>query len=130
MDEARIVKVLSITHPELIESIIKDITPVMTDLGMIKQVYDKFCVTYKPNDDYSHKLLFIASVLRLFNPDALIIEYKLRSGIRASLADCLNHTGQLTSYYISQARAYMKIKSFKNDVTLITESYLRNTSVS
>lgn len=129
MDEARIVKVLSLTHPDLIESIIKDITPVMTDLIMIKEVYDVFCVTYNPHDDYNHKLLFIATVLRLFNPDALIIECKLKSGVRASIAKCLDQTGHLTSYYIGQARAYNKIKSFKNSVKLITESYIDNISI-
>jgi len=124
MDEGRILKVLSVTHPEIIDSIRKDITPVMTDLIMIRDVYEQFCSSHKPHEDYIHKLLFIAAILRLFNPDALIIEYKLRSGLRSSIADCLGLSGQNTSYYISQARAYMKIKSFKASVETTIHSYL------
>ena len=122
--DARLLKVIAVTYPHLIQEAQQNITPVMTDLIMIREIYDFVCLSYRPHEDYQHKLLFIATILRLFNPDALIIDCKLRNGLRSSLAKCLGDSGTNAHYYIGQARAYMKIKSFKASVTAITEQYL------
>ncbi|MBB5621598.1 hypothetical protein HDE69_002659 [Pedobacter cryoconitis] len=122
--DARVLKVLAVSHPDLILEAQNSITPLMNNLNMIGEIYAYVCLTYKPAEDYIHKLLFIASILRLFNPDALLIECKLRNGIRSSLASCFDDSGTNTSHYIGQARAYMKIKTFKSSVDSITEQYL------
>ena len=122
--DSKVLKVLSATHPEIVEEAQRAIVPAMNDLIMIKEIYDFTCLSYSPQTDYQHKLLFIASILRLFNPDALIAECKLRHGLRASLAKCLGYSGQSTTYYINQARAYMKIRTFKASVAAMTEQYL------
>ena len=127
--DSKILRVLAAAYPELIERAQQDVTPLMNDLKLIREIYDYVCLSYKPEADYTHKLYFIASVLRLFNPDALIVDCSLRQGLRGSIAGCLNQSGPLTGYYIDQARAYMKIKAFKATVTSITEQYLNQMSV-
>jgi hypothetical protein len=122
--DSKVLKVLAATHPEIVEEAQRSVVPLMNDMIMIKEIYDFTCMSYQPKTDYQHKLLFIASILRLFNPDALIAECKLRHGLRASLAKCIGHSGQSTTYYINQARAYMKIRAFKTSVAEITETYL------
>jgi hypothetical protein len=128
--DAKLLKIIAASHPELIVEAQKNITPVMNDLVLIAKIYDDVCLSYNPKTDFQHKLLFIASILRLFNPDALVIDCKIRHGLRGAIAKCLSHSGQSTTYYINQARAYMKIKSFKASVSLITETYLNQNLVS
>lgn len=127
--DTRILRILEISYPDLIAKAQNDVTPLMNNLVMITEVYDYVCLNYQPQSDYTHKLLFIASILRLFNPDALIIDCKLRNGLRKSLADCLGDSGSNSSFYVSQARHYMKIKSFKDSVSSITEQYLNQMPV-
>jgi hypothetical protein len=124
MIDARVLKVLAVTHPELIQEVQTGITPVMHDLIMIRDIYSFVSLSRKPQSHYLDKLLFIAVILRLFNPDALIIDCKLKNGLRRSLAECLGDSGQNASYYIGQARAYMSIKSFKASVATIVDQYL------
>jgi hypothetical protein len=121
--DAKLLKIIAASHPELIKEAQKNITPVMNDLALIAKVYDEVCLSYNPKTDFQHKLLFIASILRLFNPEALVIDCKLRHGLRVAIAKCLDHSGPSTTYYINQARAYMKIRSFKAAVGQITENY-------
>lgn len=127
--DSKVLRVLAASYPDLILEAQNNVTPLMNDLIMIKDIYDYVCLSYRPSSDYQHKLYFIASVLRLFNPDALIIDCKLRNGLRNSLAKCLGESGPNSSYYIGQARAYMKIKSFKASVNSITEQYLNQIPV-
>ncbi|QNK61717.1 hypothetical protein H7F33_14290 [Pedobacter sp. PAMC26386] len=122
--DARVLKVLAVSHPDLIQEAQESITPLMNNLDLIGEIYAYVCLTYQPAVDYKHKLLFIASILRLFNPDTLIIDCKLRNGVRRSLANCFGESGTNISHYIGQARAYMKIKTFKASVNSITEQYL------
>lgn len=127
--DGRVLKIIAAQHPELIAEAQKNVTPLINDFMLIKEVYEYVCSSYQPNSNYTHKLYFIASILRLFNPDALIIDCKLRNGLRSSLANCLGDSGPNSSYYIDQARAYMKIKAFKATVASITEQYLNQMSV-
>lgn len=127
--DGRVLKIIAAQHPDLIAEAQNNITPLINDLILIKEIYEYVCLSYHPKTDYTHKLYFIASILRLFNPDALIIDCKLRNGLRSSLANCLGDSGPNSSYYIDQARAYMKIKAFKATVTNITEQYLNQMSV-
>ena len=122
--DSTILKLIAASYPEIVEQATINATPLMNDLIMIKDVYDYASLNYQIKTDYQHKLLFIASILRLFNPDALIIDCKIRAGLRASLANCLGHSGPLTTYYMNQARAYMKIRAFRTSVNEITEQYL------
>jgi hypothetical protein len=128
--DSKILKVIAASYPHLIEEAKVNITPVMTDLVLIQDIYQFVCLTYNPQTDFQHKLLFIASILRMYNPDALIVDCKLHHGLRGAIAKCLSHSGQSTTYYINQTRAYMKIKSFKASVGTITESYLNQNLVS
>ena len=127
--DSKVLRVLAASYPELIQEAQNNITPVMNDLIMISEIHEYVCLYYNPSTHYTDKLLFIASILRLFNPDALIIDCKLRNGLRSSLAKCLGDSGPNASYYIGQARAYMKIKAFKANVASITEQYLNQMSV-
>jgi len=124
MIDVRVLKVLAVTHPKLIQEVQNQITPVLSNMIMIRDIYDHVSLSYKPSGNYLDKLLFIAIILRLFNPDALIIDCKLKNGLRSSIAECLGDLGPNTSYYISQARAYMKIKSFSENVAVIIDQYL------
>ena len=124
MMDAKVLKVLAVSHPQLIEEATSNVIPMMEDLIMIRDVHDYVLRSHKPSNSYQDKLVFIAVILRLFNPDALIIDCKLRNGLRRELAICLNDSGQNASYYIGQARAYMSIKPFKATVTGIVEGYL------
>jgi hypothetical protein len=128
--DARLLKVIAVSYPHLIQEAQRDITPVMDDLIMIREIHEFVCLSYQPEKDYQHKLLFIAAILRLFNPDALIIDCKLRNGLRSALGKCLGDSGPNSSYYISQARAYMKIKVFKATVATIVDEYLNQISIS
>lgn len=124
MFESKVLKVLAVAHPQLIEEATSNVIPMMEDLIMIRDVQDYVSRSHKPSNSFQDKLVFIAVILRLFNPDALILDCKLRNGLRRELAECLGDSGQNASYYIGQARAYMNIKSFKATVTGIVEGYL------
>ena len=127
--DGRLLKVIAITYPHLIEEAQNNITPLLHDLIMINEIHDYVCLSYQPSQNYTHKLYFIAVILRLFNPDALILDCKLRNGLRSALANCLGDSGPNSSYYIAQARAYMKIKAFKATVASITDQYLNQIPV-
>jgi hypothetical protein len=130
MIDAKILKVLAVTHPELVEEAKSNVLPLMNDLMMIRELFEHVSVSRSPENNYLDKLLFIAVILRLFNPDALILDCKLNNGLRRSLAECLGDTGQNASYYIGQARAYMKIKSFSQNVANVIDGYLTQNHVS
>lgn len=125
MIDAKVLRVLAVAHPQLIEEATSNVIPMMEDLIMIRDVHQYFSAYHEHTNSYQDKLVFIAVILRLFNPDALIIDCKLRNGLRRELANCLNDSGQNASYYIGQARAYMSIKSFKAKVFGIVEAYLK-----
>lgn len=127
--DSRMLKVIAAMYPDVMLEAEKSVTPLMNDLLLIKEIHEYTCRSYNPSGNYMHKLLFIAAILRLFNPDALIVDRKLRQGLRDSIAKCLGDGGPNTSYYISQTRAYIKIKSFKSSVALITDGYLNQMSV-
>lgn len=124
INDIRVLKVLAITHPDIIQEAQEQLMPKFSDMIMIRDIYDHMLKTFNPAADYYDKLLFIAVVLRLFNPDALIIDCKLRHRLRSSIAECMGDNGPNASYYVSQARAYMKIKSFKQRVAAVVDDYL------
>ena len=128
--DVRVLKVLAFTHPELIQEVQEELTPKLNDMMMIREIYAHMSLSCSPSKHYVDILLFIAVILRLFNPDALIIECKLRHRLRSSIAECLGDNGPNASYYISQARAYMKIKSFSENVAIIIDGYLNQPAVS
>lgn len=112
------IKVLAKMHPALAMEIQESVTPTMTDTSRIPSIYDQFSGMFAlEKDPLMKSLKFIAITLKLYCPASLIAEVRVKDGVGSNLATVLGYSDVSNiSHLIGRARAYMGVKSFKDDV--------------
>lgn len=124
MTSTSILKVIEHTHPEIVREVSAGLIPERTDLSQIRNLYElyrlKTCY-HNPSDEFETKMLFVAVVLKLYSPAALIVHNSLKRGVSNQIATCFKSGRRNASYYISQARHYFRhVNSFRERVTKLS----------
>lgn len=112
-------------YPEIAKELIK--SPQLCDISLIEEIHDHH---FSENQSAKSKLIFIAVILQLYDPD-VISGWKMlckSSGIRSKLAILLNVSCPQISNHIQTVRNYYTIyRKFKTEVDyfsdLITKQY-------
>lgn len=111
-------KVLSVKYPEIHKSIVSDITPRRRNLEDIQILYDSFNSFFEVTIPKNQmRLKFISAILHLYSPVTLHFACGSAKGVVPELKKVLGVKHQSSiSHIISNARANMKRKVFRDDV--------------
>lgn len=105
-------------YPEIAKEITRKVSPTITDIEHIPNIYQRFQQT-----KHEDKLLFIAVVLKLYCPGVFLLHSEYcQKGVVSQLGIILGKRSQShISHLVSQAKAYMKIPSFAEQVEKVRE---------
>lgn len=98
--------------------------PDLKDLNMIQDLYKEYCSIQSAAKDKNGRvylsLIFIAAVIRLYDPDWFAYGKSVRKGLRIELASVLGCEGSLISHNLTNVKNFMRIYSdFRNEVSYV-----------
>lgn len=98
--------------------------PDLDDLELIDCLYTEYCsIQAKPQSKGQQtnlRLIFIASIIKLYDPDALEFRKNMKNGLRQKLSDTLHCHPTLISDNFTTVRNYLSIyPDFSNEVAYI-----------
>jgi hypothetical protein len=118
---AKIGRIIENLHPDMVKGLVAQMKPELTDTSVISAMYAHYSTNHDPENNFNDKLIFIASILKLYCPSALFFDCRLTNGVNITLTKVMgyNHM-QSVSYYISPTRVYIKNSNFKEAVERIS----------
>ncbi len=98
--------------------------PDLTDLVLIDDLYSEYCsIQSEPqtkSQQTNHRIVFIAAIIKLFDPDALEYRKNMKNGLRQKLSSTLHCHPTIISDNFTNVRNYIKIyPDFSNEVAYI-----------
>lgn len=120
---ARILTAVLKSHPDVVNEVMQAATPSLRDTSLLPDIYKHYNDTNTPlginskDAIYNHKIIFISSILNLYDPTSLYHNCIVTGRICTILADVMGYTNrQSVSELVGASRAYIKNPSFREKV--------------
>lgn len=124
MSTATILKIIEAREPGLVEHARELATPKEIDTSVVSQVFVHSMLIHRTEDNFRDYIIFVSSILKLYSPESLIAECKVRNGVCNVMAEKLDISQQMVSYYVKHARHYYSnLTAVKNAVERIVEKF-------
>lgn len=114
-------------YPEIAKELVPD-QPPMDEYDMLKaftifcKIKGIYCLTI-PENRTEVRDLFVATFVKLYDPEYFMHKKKLRKGLRPKMAKLLNCQESIISYNLSNVKNYLTIyRSFNDEVEYIYET--------
>lgn len=100
------------------------IIPDLKDLGEIESLYAEYCsIQSDPTakgQQTNHRMVFIAAILKLYDPDVLEVKKPMKNGLRHRLSKVIGCHHTVISHNCEIVRNYISIyPDFRNEVAYI-----------
>lgn len=121
---AKIAMVVKNYHPEIFNSISSSMEPTLKDISLIKTFYEMYHNGNGKKSDFRQKIVFIASILKLYSPATLLYGSKVTCGVLTALQKAYGcNNKQSLGLYTCRTPAYYKNPSFREEIEKVSQLF-------